>query len=262
MKHTYSLSQSNEKKPIRSIFKLHNHDSYEIYMFMEGDADYIVEGNTYSLEPYDMIIIRRHEMHRVFHKSDKRYKRFIFNVYPEFFKENNCEEYEKQFLNNNPMLGNKISAEVVHSSGLYDAFLRMKQYSDNFKNIYTPIVKSVIIEFLYLINNVDTVLDDNNTTVKSIITYINNNYTNNITLEDVSKHFYISKYHLCRIFKKATGYTLHGYITHKRITRVKELISEGKNISDSAAEAGFDSYSSFYRAYINEYGVSPKEILK
>ena len=68
----YDATELIMENPSNVNFQLHNHDSYEIYMFLEGDAKYIVEGNTYSLEPCDMIIIRKHEMHRVFHNSSTK----------------------------------------------------------------------------------------------------------------------------------------------------------------------------------------------
>ena len=264
-RHTYSMGLSTiETNLFDKQFKLHNHDNYEIYMFIEGDSNYIVEGNSYTLEPYDIIIIRRHQMHRVFHNSDTRYSRFVINLHPDFFKEMNCTEYERQFIDDNSSLGNKISAEIVRKSGIYDLFLRLKKYSDNFTIHYTPIVNATIVELLYLINNITAFSGANisDKPLEKVISYVNNHYTEEITLEELSRQFYISKYHLCRSFKQTTGYTVHGYITHKRITRVRELIDEGNSISEAAILAGFENYSSFYRAYMKEYGTSPKQSLK
>ncbi len=263
-RHTYSMSISTQTKLYDESFKLHNHDQYEIYMFIEGDANYIVEGNTYTLEPYDIIIIRRHQMHRVFHKSNAKYSRFVINIHPDFFKEMNCTEYEQQFIDYNSKLGNKISADIVRKSGIYDTFLRLKKYSDNFSIHYTPIVNSTLVELLYLINNTTSfsTADASEKTLEQVIAYINNHYTEEISLEELSHYFYVSKYHLCRSFKKATGHTVHNYITHKRITRVRELIDDDMNISEAATLAGFENYSSFYRAYLKEYGTTPKQSLK
>ena len=91
------------------------------------------------------------------------------------------------------------------------------------------------------------------------MSYINNNYNSNISLGDVAEKFFISKYHLCHMFKKATGLTVHRYITQKRITNVRESMGEGINITSAVINAGFSSYSSFYRSYIKEYGIPPKE---
>ena len=245
-------------------FKLHNHDEYEIYMFLGGDSYYVVEGKNYSLEPYDMIIIRRHEMHRVFHRSNVPYSRLVLMVNPNFFVENGCVEYEKQFTQSEIGTGNKIDATVVRDSGLFDAFMRVKRYSDNYKNTNTPIIKSIVTEILYLLDTVThfSVDDIPNKMHKEIIKFINEHYCDSITIDDISKNFYISKYHLCRTFKEATGLTIHKYITKKRITKVRELVNEGKNITDAAISSGFNSYSSFYRQYLKENNISPAFQLK
>ena len=165
-KETVSRNPSNEN------FFLHTHNDYEIYMFLSGDAKYIVEGNTYSLNPQDIIVIRKNEMHRVFHNSDKPYRRTVINVSPQFFTEHNCIEYEHQFLNYGT--GNKISADVVVSSGIYGAFERLRKFSDNFSDISTPVVCGVIIEILYLINkNMNfSDADKTNSQLGNIIEYI------------------------------------------------------------------------------------------
>lgn len=259
----YDATELIMENPSNVNFQLHNHDSYEIYMFLEGDAKYIVEGNTYSLEPCDMIIIRKHEMHRVFHNSSTKYRRIVLTVHPEFFSQNDCICYENQFLKTHNSTGSKISADIVRSSGLYGAIMRLKKYSEDFNTLYTPASKAAVIEILYLINLITSFSADDtaNKQLKAVITYINNKYTENISLDELSEKFYISKYHLCRIFKEATGLTVHKYITQKRITRARELTSEGKSISEAALMSGFGNYSSFYRAYICEYSVSPKSDL-
>lgn len=251
------------KNPNNKNFQLHTHDFYEIYMFEKGNAEYIVEGNTYTLEPDDIIIIRRHEMHRAFHKGDGEYIRTVIEVYPEFFAENNCKEYEKSFLESGEV-GNKISAAVVRETGIKDAILRLKRYSCEYENVYTPVCVSIIVEILYLISGIDkfSVDESSNRHIRDIMVYINNNYTENISLENLAERFFISKHHLCRIFKEATGHTVHSYVTRKRITKVGELRKEGNTFGEAAYLAGFGNYTSFYRAYLKEFGISPKNIEK
>lgn len=127
----------------------------------------------------------------------------------------------------------------------------------------SPILIATVIEILYLINKITGFAssDGTNSPMKSIISYLNNRYTEDITLDMLARHFFLSKYYLCRAFHKATGLTIHQYITRKRLTLVRELKEKGKNISEAAMEAGFKDYSCFYRAYQKEYGISPREDL-
>lgn len=250
------------EKPNNEHFKLHVHDNYEIFMFLEGDSKYVVEENVYNLKPYDVVIIRKNQLHRIYHNSPSKYSRIVLNVFPEFFEINACREYEKQFVDCSfDSKGNKIDGEIVRESGLFDAFMRTKKYSENFEKQDSPIVKAGIIEILYILNIIKLYSKPNveNAQLKEVIEFINHNFTENITLDSLEKNFFISKYHLCRIFSRATGLTVHQYIIKKRLACANELIKQGQNLGMAAENSGFNNYSSFYRAYLSEFGVKPQE---
>lgn len=241
-------------------YRLHNHNEYEIYMYLEGDCRYIIEEKNYELSHGDIIIIRKHEMHRVFHNSvNKNYHRIIIMVAPEFFQKMQCTEYENVFLNNLCNVGNKIPGNLVHSSGLYDAIMRMRKYTDAFTDMSSPISASTMIEILYLINKI-TMFEKpvtHNTTIENVINYINSHFTEDVSLDVISDRFFVSKYYLCHIFKEVTGLTVGQYINQRRLTLVEELKKEGKALNEAALLAGFCDYSSFYRAYRKRYHCSP-----
>lgn len=259
----FKINETATEQPSNEHFRLHFHDNYEIYVFLEGDTRYVLEENIYSLNPWDMIIIRKNQMHRAFHNSPAPYRRIVLRVFSEFFQANHCAEYETAFLNISHQSGSKIDAETVRSSGLYDAFLRAKKYSHDFAEPDTPIVRSIIVEILYLINHIKSysTSDISDPRLKEIITYLNEHYTETVSLDRLAQEFYLSKYHLCHLFSEATGLTVHQYITNKRLTLSDELIKGGKTINEAAEAAGFNNYSSFYRAYKKKYGTSPKESL-
>ncbi len=259
----YTASEISMKNPSNKQFHLHNHNEYEIYMFLEGNTRYVVEERNYDLSPDDIIIIRKHEMHRAIHDGSKKYRRIVFMVSPDFFPKNNCAEYENAFLSKSGKIGNKINAELVHSSGLYDAIMRLKKYSNNFSNVNTSIFNSIMIEILYLINLISSFeyVDSSNVTIKKTINYLNNHFTDEVTLDELCKKFLVSKYHLCHIFKKATGLTIQQYVKQKRLTLAAELYNDGKTLSEAAFSAGFHDYSSFYRAYTEKYKTNPKNKL-
>ena len=260
----YNISESYTAAPTNAHFNLHNHNEYEILLFLEGDARYVVEDNIYTLEPGDLIIIRKYEFHRIYHNSAAPYRRVVLMVSPDFFQKNACADYEAQFLNASMGTGHKISADAARSSGLYDAFLRYKKYSENYSLPFdAPVLRSTIIEILYLINQIRefSVSDISMGPIKSVILYLNNHYASDIKLDILQEKFFISKYYLCREFRKATGLTVHEYIRRKRLTKARELRNLGMPIGDAALEAGFHDYSSFYRAFQKEYGVPPRKAM-
>ena len=251
----YVLTEYETDTPSNEYFKLHVHDDYEIFLFLEGDSKYVIEENTYPLAPGDVIIIRKNQLHRIYHNNCVKYSRIVLNVAPEFFVENNCSEYEEKFINPNSDIGNKIDAKTVKKSGLYDAIFRLKKDSDDFRQQNSPIVRSVLVEILYIINNVKLYKESvtESKQIQEVIKYLNDNFTEKITLDELERRFFISKYHICHIFPDITGLTVHQYITKKRLVLARDLIKSGKSKSVAAEMAGFSNYSSFYRAYVNDF---------
>ncbi len=263
MKDIYFSIGGDTSIPSCEHYALHTHDEYEIYMFLEGDSSYVVEEKNYDLSPGDMIIIRKNEMHRVFHKSNTKYTRLVLMVSPMFFKEYCDGKYEGAFSNTSFGGGNKLTSDIVRSSGLYDAIMRLKKYSENYTVTDAPIARSVVTEILYLINKISTFEAPiiKSVLIKNVISYINKNLQEKITLETLSEEFFVSKYHLCHCFKKSTGLSVYEYIKQKRLVLVNDLIRGGASLSDAASKAGFCDYSSFYRAYVKQYNESPKSLL-
>ena len=240
-------------------YKLHSHDGiYEILYMEEGDASFWVEGTVYKMSPGDLVIARSDEMHLMRHHSKNFYKRLVINVNSDFFDINDCTAYLKVFDDREVGTRNYFPAQTVKDSGLAEIIERMKNYMSLEEK---PLVKSMLIELLYHLNKLPEIEPSDSGVVRDIVIYINNNITQPLSLEDIAEQFYISKYYLCRQFKKRMGIGVRKYITHKRINLVKELHSSGENLTDACISAGFGDYSSFYVAYKKLYETSPKNIL-
>ena len=93
----YAISESYTEAPNNAHFWLHNHSDYEVLLFLGGDARYVVEDSVYTLEPGDLIMVRKHELHRIYHNSSTPYRRIVLMISPEFFHKNACADYEAQF---------------------------------------------------------------------------------------------------------------------------------------------------------------------
>ena len=90
-----------------------------------------------------------------------------------------------------------------------------------------------------------------------VIRYLNMNVDRDVSLDSLARYFFVSKYYLCRAFKRHNGISVHGYLTKKRIMHAKDLIESGVSASDAAYQIGFGDYSAFYRAYVKTVGHSP-----
>ena len=260
-KEKFNYTRRLDKEDKISNYAFHNHDTYEIYVFLEGNIHYFVEGSLYKLQPYDILVIKDDEMHKAIHLKKSEYNRIVIYINKKFFEHFDCKEYEKIFTNRKRGKDNIIKAEYTKSSGLIDAITRFETYTKE-SPVPDVIGSALLMEILHILNkskfenSLDTV---KNETVKKTMQYINENIETVDLLDEIADYLFVSKSYLCRAFKKTTGMTINSYITAKRLMIVRHLCQNGKNISTACAEAGFGSYSNFYKAYIKDTGIPPKE---
>jgi AraC-like DNA-binding protein len=89
--------------------------------------------------------------------------------------------------------------------------------------------------------------------------YVEKNMNRKILLENIAKHVGYSKSHLCRKFKKNTGYTVKSYITKLRFEEARKELRNGISVSRATENCGYDTLNGFEKAYKKEYGHSPKK---
>lgn len=247
--------------PSRADFALHTHDSYEIFIFLKGSMQFVVEGSAYPLHPYDTIILRDNEMHDIYPTGDSDYERIVINLTHDFFDRNNCTAYKDIFLNRPAGKNNLIPGELVTVSEITDILPRIEKYDKEKTAPADTVIKCAMVEILHALNHMQPAADvenKQNSTVRKVIDYINQNLDGDLSLNLLSEQFFVSKYHLCRVFREHTGYTISNYITNKRLLTVRDLCRNGESISTACILAGFSGYSSFYKAYTKAYGCSPK----
>lgn len=239
-------------------FALHNHDErYELMLFLSGNAQFHVEGNIYRSHPHCVYIVQPLEMHHNVFLSSDQYERVVIHFYMDFFKENHCEALEKVFTARPLGMDCQIPARIVDKE-MYHLFMKMNNYI--LDGAY-DIAKYVLIELLYLLGQVQEPLTapvaaDKH--INEVLLYINDNLSENLSLDHLAAQFYLSKHHLCRIFKKVTGYTINHYINYKRLLLARELHSKGMTLLEASSNSGFHNYAHFYRMYRKEFGTSPR----
>ena len=98
-----------------------------------------------------------------------------------------------------------------------------------------------------------------NLLMDDLFRYIHQHLTEDLTLEQLEKEFFISRYHICREFKRTTGQTPHAYIVKARLDLCRKYIEQGKPIREVYALGGFGGYNHFFRAFKKEYNMTPGE---
>ena len=234
---------------------------FSVIVLLNGELDYIIEGNQIHLLPNDILLVGNNELHISVFKEGLECEYILLMVNLDFFVKHNCTELANMFFNKALGRNNTIPCNKVLESGLLEIAQRLDKYAK--ENIPNHVVlSSIIIEFLYNLDKQVTKMEGTNhkqQKIKEIIDYINNNITEKISLEDISQHFYLSREYLCKLFKEATGFTVNKYISYKRIVLVREYNLSGIPLTIACEKVGFNDYSSFYRAYQKIMNESPSQ---
>lgn len=247
----------------------HNHDFYEIYFLISGKVTYIIEGKSYTLKPLDILLINNKELHKPIIEQGAIYERMVIWVNPDFIRKS-CTSSSDLFMCFESTSKNKYNllrpgAEMLNIIKSIFTKLNRILFSKGFGiDILTEIYLTELIVFInkaYIDTDLVDIEDDisSNPKINDLIHFINQNLSSDLSLESLSQSFFTSKYHLLREFKKHTGYTLHSYISKKRLLTAKALLKSGMSISEVCSECGFNNYSNFIRSFTNAFKISPKK---
>ncbi len=257
----YSYSTTNNisnDTSLAEVKKTHCQPSYEILHIIKGSGRFIVDGREYPIKPHTVFLLVPFEyQHIEFDEECTVYERQIL-----FFQLDNLTEEGKKILH--VMNGNKggtgfyyppeaVTQKMLFNLGRYNELFDLPEMQ---RDAYAQLLLTELIVYTSM-TRTDELRQLNINLAAQVVDYINQNIGNNFSLDELSKRFFVSKYYLCRAFKKHNGISVHGYINQKRIIYAKHLIDSGVSASAAAYKVGFGDYSAFYRAYVKFLGTSP-----
>ena len=255
---TVYASYCYDETPPASLDTRHCHDTYEVLYIVSGSGEYIVEGTTYEIKPGTVMLIRPFVYHSVRLDLTKPYERYVINFSTVGLVSDAVAMLERT-LNDEDGAGGRYFCPGALSPDTLNIFERFENaVSMQLANRGTY-GKTLLSELIVLlsISSGERMHQDDEELGARVIRYLNLNIEKNITLDKLAKVFFVSKYYLCRAFKKHNGISVHGYINQKRVMYAKQLIEAGEPASVAAYRVGFGDYSSFYRAYVKYVGTSP-----
>ena len=249
---------------------LHHHDFYEVYFFLSGNVQYIIENRSYLLTPGDVLLISPMELHQpMFGTEPREYERFVLWIDKQFLEGFNLpgESFTACFDTGAANYSNLLRPEGVQRQFLLFLMEQLIAESASREPYQKVCSLSYLAQVLVLLNRLslqqrrENAVPAQDSTVYNILGYINEHYNENLTLDDLANKFFVSKYHLSREFQRLVGTTVHRYIVQKRLVMAKQMLSAGRPSSEVYQNCGFGDYSNFYRAFRAEYQISPKEYI-
>lgn len=246
---------------------MHIHDCYEIYYSISGGKQILIHNKLYDISPGDLFVINQFESHHVSKVDKIVHERIVLSIHPEFLKTLSTVKTDLSycFTNRTENFNHKISLtkeQQNHFLYFVNKIIASNGFGDDIIEYASFLELMTLLNGIY-INNNDLSLENcsykYSEQVQQIITYINENITEPITIEYLANYFYLSSSYICRIFKSATGTTINKYISARRITIAKSMLADGKNVNDVCEKCGFNDYTNFLKSFKSAVGISPKK---
>ena len=222
----------------------------------------------YRMTPGDLMIVPpgvRH--HAIMHESEKNYRRFVFWISKDCCKSLMSESIDYMYLMQKAEAFHKyiyhLPPNQFHQA--QSKFLRLLEEtnadrygSDAFRHVCLCDLILTLNRIIYDEEHRHSG-NDELTLFQNIISYVEENLEEQLSLEDIAGKFFVSKYYIAHLFKDTLGISLHQYIIKKRLFECRDAITSGEPITSAYERFGFRDYSSFFKAFRKEYGMSPKE---
>lgn len=248
--------------------KDHFHNSFEIIYVLEGKAECWINNRHYNVCQDTFIFINNMERHKL-KVTQYPYKRYYILIKPDFFKAIQNPVFSSVF-NNRP----ENFRHILRSSG--EIKEKVLEYLNN---LYTEVkqkesyweeaTKSVLyLIFVLLYRNfpeyfpIHNLSSSDNAIVK-IQKYIEENFANPVSLNEVSKLFYLDKYYISHRFKAITGFTFREYLIMQRISKAKDLLLyTDDDIATVCMNSGFSNVNHFIRSFKRLENITPHQYRK
>lgn len=246
----------------------HFHEFDKIVILISGSVNYMVEGTDYSLKPWDILLVRHHMIHKALIDVSVPYERIIIYL---------NSSYVERFAPNGGLMDCFAAAEKRRFCLMRPDNGEIEKLKDSLDRLDASISDTefgaelmrgtLLAQLMVQLNRImQRDSSRENTTaeqcgkISAALSYINENITGKLSVDELAAMCYLSRYHFMRLFKQETGCTVHNYIRQKRLVLAARLIREGMSASSAAAECGFTDYSAFHRAFSQTFGVSPGKI--
>lgn len=248
---------------------LHFHDFYECYFLLSGNIRYQIDSASFSMMPGDLLLIGPNQLHRpLFTQTDRPYERIVLWLSRAFVERLSSAETD---------LSACFSAQQLSANRLSDAqreaitrqFFKLLSAANTNQFGKDVLCHSLVTELLVMLNRAcegrnralpkpDVQIS---ALVKAVSKYLDAHLSEPVTLDELSKAVFLSKYYLERVFRRETGVSIYQMLMQKRMIYARNLMRERLSLTTIAIKCGFSEYSGFYKAFRNEYGISPREYM-
>lgn len=263
---TFEIFHYRDPRP--GFVEVHHHDFYEVYFLLGGEVAYWVDGRIIRLSPGDLLFINPMELHRPITEPEKPVcERFVLWINKEYLEKlstpqiilNNCFDTEQP---NHSHLIRPSGAERAVLTARMGELVR-ESYGKDFGSEVSAY--GIFLQLMVQLNRLarqgegKKEGEELSPLVQNAMHYISEHLSSELSLEEIAGSLFVSKYHLSHAFSREVGVSVYRYITLRRLMMARQQLAEGEPAGQVCRSCGFADYTSFYRAFKSEYGISPRE---
>jgi len=240
----------------------HFHEFDKIVLLLSGRVEYAVEGSSYDLRPWDILLVKHHAIHKAMIDKSEPYERIILYLDGAYYDQLLPEAGLTGCFDEADRRGEyRLVPDEAQRKELEETIRAFERAARDERFGAQTMRDTYIVQLLVQIGRISPEPEPEETRydpkIRQTLSYINENLCGALTVGELAERVYLSRYHFMRLFKAQTGETVHTYIRQKRLLYAARLIREGEPANRAAAEAGFQDYSAFYRAFRLSFGISP-----
>ena len=249
----------------------HYHEFHKAVFFLAGSAGYLIEGRSYFLQPGDVLLVGRHLIHKPVIDPTQPYERVILYLDPDLLdgalpgEESLAQCFrlaqERRFALMRPVGEDRqVLAELL--GRLEQTLKEPEEFGGEL------LARSCLFQLLIRLNRMalrDTTSQREGVSrfdpkIAQILDYINGNLAADLSVDTLAARCYASKFHFMRRFRALTGYSVHQYVSEKRLLAAAELLRQGVSAQEAGLRCGFQDYSAFQRAFKRQFGLTPRQL--
>lgn len=240
------------------MMEAHQHDFLEILLSLTDGGSFFLVDNLHAIHRGTLVLIEEHILHRSVSTGDA-YERFVLHIpYKTLVEISGTNTDFTTILTRSCCLQLDAESFLQVRQLMEQCYLRSEEFGDEVLRDCAFLSLLVTICRLLSKPTISPVPPSGlSTPIRQTIDWINSHLADNLSLNTLAKHCYITKYHLCRLFKDETGFTIGEYIVRQRVFRAAALLRAGESVQEAGAAVGFRNYSHFTRMFSRLMGTSP-----
>ena len=251
---------------------MHWHYYLEIGLCLKGTGQFIYLNQTYTVQEGDIFFSGNYESHVAISEEGQETEYLFLIFMPSFIAPPECSilnrDYLQAFTYNPLMQKNKIEASSDTAKKMGNYILQAYQiymeagplYQMQLDILLRQILSELTVHYQSRLGVTSVIGHINHPKIMSALEYINNHFTEQITLTDVCKAVQINESYFRHLFKDELQVTFKGYLTFLRLSQAKKLlIATDYSITEIIHECGYTNASQFYRVFQKNCELTPAE---